>query len=192
MASPRISEPFELLTKLLDLLSEDELRILVKNFFRRRFNIYADITHGPGEHGADVIAAVGPVDDPIEKHQVFLIQVKRGDISLGDWRKGLCGQMAELYYRSHNILDLNPSAPRRILLVSSGQLKQEATNAIAAWNGKLPIPVETIDKFQLAKLLYDRGYDAERVRLELLEQAAPPTPSLVKIDSTASQGGTGP
>lgn len=162
-------------------LSEDSLRLLVKNLFRREFKIAAEITHGPGEHGADVIAGVGPDDDPMEKHQVFLIQVKTGDVGLSEWRSGLCGQLAELYHRTHTIPGLGDTLPRRILLIVSGRLKPEVLHSINEWNAKLPIPVELMDGIGFAEFLHARVYDEPRIRRELLEEAPLQGPGLTSI-----------
>lgn len=162
-------------------LSENDLRTLVKNFFRLKFSFGAAIVHGPGEHGADIIAGVGPNDDPIAKEQLFLIQVKRGDVGLSQWRKGLCGQMAELYHRTTTIPGLNDQAPRRLLLIASGDIKPEALDAINEWNAKMPLPVETIDNQHLGKMLHDQGFRARDVRKQLLGRKRQERPQLTQL-----------
>lgn len=136
--------------------SEDELRIILRNIFRARLG-EAIIYHGSGEHGLDIAVIARSDLDPFGKEQLLLIQVKKGKITLDKWRKGLCGQLAELYSRQIPRGDL--SIARRILLIVIGELTSEVQGAIDDWNTRQPIPIETLDTYGLAEFLL-RHFDS--------------------------------
>ena len=139
-------------------LDEKSYRFIVVNFFRSHRHL-TYITHGPLEHGADLLMLIEHNDDFIGRGQLVFIQVKRGHLKLGDWHSKLNGQLTELYCRSSGRPNISNDLPRRIILMTSGLPEQGVLDAIINWNTKLPVPVELIDGRQFAYMLHSEGID---------------------------------
>jgi hypothetical protein len=117
-----------------------------------------DITHGVLEHGADVLMFLDPDEDFLGRGQLTFIQVERGDVTTDQWHKKLCGQLRELFSRSHKRPNIHSHLYKRILLITSGVPSDGVLDAISCWNKSLPIPIELFDGRQFAKivnLVYD-------------------------------------
>lgn len=144
--------------KALQSLSEKDLRKLIRAFFAKtisRNNVQP--LHGVGEHGKDTVAVVDK--DSLGRKQILFIQVKKGDITLPDWRNEIAGQMIEATNTPETQFPRGTSRDdlRRLLLVLSGELTPEAFEAIKAWNRNQPIPVEVFDIFGISGLLRSYG-----------------------------------
>ena len=155
-----MTESEEILKKLKG-LSESKLRRLIENYSKDERCDSAEL-HGTEEHGLDVITLVKPERDFFGLEQVFLFQVKKSKITLGEWRNTLSGQLSELYFRRIRALNINENAPRRIVLVYN-EMTPSVHAAISDWNKKLPIPIETKSLNNLAVLLEREGYKARDI-----------------------------
>lgn len=156
-----MSERQKILEKL-EKLSEHRLRTLMKKYSERELGDSADI-HGSGEHGVDVVTFIKPERDPLGLRQVLLFQVKKSKVTLGTWRNTLSGQLAEMYFRTIQALNISEMSPRRIILIYA-DMTPDVHRAISNWNQKLLIPIEMLSLNDLASLLEHKGYKARQIR----------------------------
>lgn len=173
-----ITSEIDQIHKKIQRLSECKLRILLVNFFHKAFGAEADLYHSTVEYGADIIVSIKDEDDILGLEQALMIQVKSGEVTHREWKKNLCTQMAELYYRRYDMPNSSKLSPRRIIiLVTNGSIQAHAKTAIDSWNSKLPIPVEVLDGWRLSKLLHYNRF-MSRDLTELLKPLAftPSTP----------------
>lgn len=148
------------MVKALQALKEDDLRKLIRAFFAKMISEYSvQPLHGGGEHGKDTVATVDKLNDPLGRSQVLLIQVKSGDISLTDWINRISGQMLAAFCTPENDFPRETSRdnPRRLILITNGELKPEAFKAIQEWNRTIPIPVEVFDIWGIISLFRKYG-----------------------------------
>jgi hypothetical protein len=139
-------------------LPEPDLRRLIRIFFAKlicKGNVQP--YHGINEHGKDTIAMVDPISDPLGNPEVLYIQVKVGDITSSDWRNDILGQMTEALNTTGtgNPLGFSKDYPRRLLLITNGELQPEVHNSIKGWNDNHLVPIEVFDIKGLCKL-FDR------------------------------------
>lgn len=143
--------------KFLNSLTENDLRSLLYAFLYEHISKgKVQMYHGTGEHGVDIVASVDKEFDPIDKNETLLIQVKKGDISLREWRRNLYGQMSEVFCSSISPPGVIEPTVRRIVLVCIGTLKPEVYDSIRMWNEKIPIPIEILDSVDLSTLFVQR------------------------------------
>lgn len=143
----------------LQALSEPDFRRLIRVFFAKlicKGNVQP--YHGTNEHGKDTIAMVDPILDPLGNPEVLYIQVKAGDITSSDWRTDILGQLNEILNTTGtgNPLGFSKDYPRRLLLITNGELQPEVHNSIKSWNDTHIIPVEVFDIKGLCRL-FDRN-----------------------------------
>ncbi len=122
------------LKSLVSRLTEPEVWNLLRAYFHIHLNHKADIVHGTGEHGNDVVVHVNSKMDILGKGYYILIQAKKGNLTLAKWRKILF-QLLELPYFTiphHEYRDRNLA--RRILLVVTGSIDTETRESIAEFN----------------------------------------------------------
>jgi hypothetical protein len=62
----------------------------------------------------------------------------------------LYGQLTQLYCKPPDLLAVSNDIPRRIVLVTSGEITQQVKVEVGHWNAKLPIPIEVFDGKHLA------------------------------------------
>ena len=135
-------------------LNEEDFRSVVNKMLEIRCG-YSEINHSPSEHGLDISALYGKQNDFVSQNVTVLVQVKVGNLSLADLRSNIFGQMSELFVRMIVQNPFHPWNPRRLLLITTGKLKQEAQNLINNWNDKMPLPIEVFDGQKVAEFLYD-------------------------------------
>lgn len=92
---------------------------------------YYDVhyTHGSVEFGKDFIAKKQVGNQVVQ----YSFQTKKGDITLGEWRTEIMGQMLEsiLYPLVHPNFD--PALPHQSVLVTTGDLKHQARIAFVGF-----------------------------------------------------------
>lgn len=139
-------------------VSEKQLRNILYHFFTNNIK-FTHLTHGQYEEGADLIFYKNNKDDELGKIQAYLFQIKKGDITTAEWRKSLHSQLYELYDRElvHPLYNSN-SIPRRIILITSGIIKDPIPKKIARMNEKNHIPIEYFDGKILIDFLLKNGY----------------------------------
>lgn len=153
------SEDYSIMTALQN-LKEDDLRRLIRAFLAKRVSEYnVQPLHGTGEHGKDTIATVDKTNDPLGRTQILLIQVKTGDISLGNWVDKISGQMLAAFCTVEKDFPRETSRDnlRRLVLFTNGELKPEAFKSVQEWNRTMPIPVEVFDIWGLLSLFKKYG-----------------------------------
>ena len=151
----------ELLTRIAS-LDEPELRNLIMSIFGK-IGYVTYYTHGASEHGADVTLEIQSTEDPLRRGQYILFQVKAGNIGKETWQSILYGQLTELYCKPIDLIAINESIPRRIVLVTSGDITQPVMVEIGHWNAKLPIPIEVLDGRRLTEFLLEMEYTAKDI-----------------------------
>ncbi|MHB1909288.1 MAG: restriction endonuclease [Nitrososphaerales archaeon] len=150
-------------------LNEDQLRKFIKYFFERNLGSPVSIIHGTGEHGADIVATIDKNTDPLGKGQILLVQVKVNDVDLAGWRENLANQISELYYHRLRVPEVYLGQPRRMLLITSGEINPEANAAIFEWNNMLPIPIEVFSGYSFAEFLFNHNF--RRTEIEEFNKA---------------------
>ncbi len=143
-------------------LDEISYQHVIVNYFREIKHLVYH-THGPGEHGADVIMYLPPSEDFLGRGEIVFIQIKQGDIALPEWHRKLNGQLTELYCRNHRFPNISRELSRRIVLITSGSIKPEVVTAINDWNERLPIPIEFFDGRQMANMIFAAPYRTENI-----------------------------
>ena len=144
-------------------MSEPDFRRLIRVFFAKiisKGNVQP--YHGAGEHGKDTIAIVDPILDPLKRTEILFIQVKVGDISSSDWRNTILGQMTEALNTAATgyPLGFSKDNPRRLILMTNGELQPEVHNSIKSWNENSLVPIEVFDNKGVCKLFEDYGVKA--------------------------------
>lgn len=135
-------------------LDETDFRSVVNKMLEIRCG-YSQIRHSPSEHGMDISALYEKQNDFVSQDITVLVQVKVGILSPADLRHNIFGQMSELFVREITEAPFHPWNPRRLLLITSGRLGEEARNLINNWNDKMPLPIEVFDGQRVAEFLYD-------------------------------------
>ena len=128
----------------LEKLNETELREIIVNFFisNGHATTRAHVIHGSCEHGIDIVVNVSPDNDLLGRGFNVIIQTKTGKLTLDNWRKNVLCQLLETLYYDINHPNYHDDLSRRILLIVSGSVTEQARNSIKQYNRKHPIPID--------------------------------------------------
>ncbi len=144
------------LTQYLSNLKEKELQDEIAQFFVES-ETRCQVIHGGGEHGIDLIAHVDERRDPMGTGYNILVQVKRGDVSQNDFHE-LLGQLVEGTYFPFSQSPFDPQNARRVVLICSGNLTNEASLSIQQFNLHHGVTLECFDLDSLIELFVKKGY----------------------------------
>jgi hypothetical protein len=145
-------------------LDEEKFRNILYNYFVN-FEELVYLTHGSLEYGADLILYQPGRKDILDRVVVFLFQIKKGDINNTIWRSSLHSQLYELYDREIKFPPYDSEhIPRRIILITSGEIKDNAVTDIRRMNIKHHIPIEYFDGPRIVEFLINRGYNLDQAK----------------------------
>jgi hypothetical protein len=152
-------EAFQRFREYLTILKERQVWDLLVEFFIYR-GIHADIVHGVGEHGMDVVARVNAQKDFLQKGYYIVTQAKTGKLDIDGCRDVLRQIIEASYYRITHPNYADCLLPRRIVLVVVGEVTEQARNSIIEYNLKHDVKIEVFALNDLIKLFADTGFAA--------------------------------
>lgn len=140
----------ELLKQYIEKLDEKQLWKLLVEYFGN-LDLKADVVHSTGEHGMDVVAFIDPRSDVLGTGCNVVIQAKKGQLGLTEWREVLYQLLEAPYYRITHP-DYSQHLARRVVLAISGSATLEARNSIQEFNNKHEVTVELWEINDLLRL----------------------------------------
>ena len=152
-------------------LKEKDFQLLLRKYLEDICG-WAKIYQGSGEHGLDIAALIESDRDIFNRQVTVMVQAKTGQIGESKWSQIVAGQIGQLYSKKIERSQINPHNPRRILLITTGELTPEAESAVYEWNNKQPIPVEVFEGKEIAKRLIE-NYESVDVIKSLIESEKP-------------------
>lgn len=132
-------------------LKEDDLRAIIFYYFNTRIsNSKTELHHGSGEHGLDILSYIDHDLDPLNQGEVLYIQVKCGDINCTEWVDKISGQLYSALRTHKSPQNIDENLPKRLILMTNGNISPEAKDAITEWNNYEHIPVLWFDLLSLS------------------------------------------
>lgn len=138
-------------------LSERDLWFTVTDFLLT-LGLRAAVVHGSDEHGVDIVAHVTEGIDALKRGYNVVIQVKKGNVGLPEWRTQILGQLCEATYYPVTHECLVEHRARRVLLFSTGKLTNEARNAIRQFNLRHDTTIEVYELDDLVRWIGDTPF----------------------------------